>query len=151
MQIRKAVPQDNAAARELVRRSLSVFGIEADFDNIDRAVGLLGTSEITNSIELVAILDGSLVGCLVIQRLTDTCAKLLGFHVATNRQGHGIGRSLLSVAIAEATGLGFTQLNLDTWGNMEAAVHLYESFGWKRDRDPPPESGADRSYSLLMN
>ncbi|EEF23539.1 conserved hypothetical protein, partial [Ricinus communis] len=54
MEIRKAAPSDNGAARDLVRVSLATFGIEADFDHLDRAIGLFGTFETGNSVELVA-------------------------------------------------------------------------------------------------
>jgi ribosomal protein S18 acetylase RimI-like enzyme len=151
MEIRKAVPSDNGAARDLVRMSLSVFGIAADFDNLDRAIGLLGTIESKNSVELVAVIDGVIVGCLAIQRLTQDGAKLFGFHVDANSQGRGIGRALLSATIAEANALGIVQLYLDTWDDMQAAVHLYESFGWKREKDPHPDSGANRSYVLTLS
>jgi ribosomal protein S18 acetylase RimI-like enzyme len=151
MEIRKAVPSDNGAARDLVRVSLSAFGIAADFDNLDRAIGLLGTIESRNSIELVAVIDGEIVGCLAIQRLAQDGAKLFGFHVDANSQGRGIGRALLSAAIAEAKAFGIVQLYLDTWDDMQAAVHLYETFGWQREEDPHPDSGANRSYVLALD
>lgn len=75
MQIRKSTPSDNGAAKDLVRISLAIFGIEADFDNLDKAIGLLGTIDSENSIELVAVLDGVVVGCLAIQRITPQCAR----------------------------------------------------------------------------
>ncbi|WP_188567510.1 GNAT family N-acetyltransferase [Undibacterium terreum] len=124
MQILKSVPSDNGAAKDLVRISCDTFGIETDFDNLDKAIGLFGTIDSKNSIELVCVIDVDVVRCVAIQRLTPQDAKLVGFHVGANRQGHGIGRALLSAAIAEATALGITQQNLDTWSHMEAAAHL---------------------------
>jgi ribosomal protein S18 acetylase RimI-like enzyme len=150
MEIRKASPSDNGAARDLVRISLAAFGIEADFDHLDRAIGLFGTFGTSNSIELVAVIDGALAGCVAIERLDRQSAKLFGFHVDATRQGRGVGRALLSAAIAEANALGISRLHLDTWDDMQAAVHLYESFGWERAEDPHPDSGANRSYVLAL-
>jgi len=42
------------------------------------------------------------------------------------------------------------RLDLETWASMETAVQLYESFGWVLGSDPPPGSGADRSYWLEL-
>lgn len=62
----------------------------------------------------------------------------------------GIGRSLITEGIAEDIRHNFTHLELETWGSMHAAVHLYESFGWVDGPDPIPETGADRFYSLTL-
>ena len=150
MSIRKALPMDNSGAKAVVRKSLASFGLIADFDTLDAAIGALGLASTPNEIELVAEVDGKLVGCLAIQRMEGTVAKLFGFHVNANMQGQGIGRTLLSEAIAQAIIHDFAQLELETWGNMGAAVHLYESLGWVRGPDPLPESGADRVYCLAL-
>lgn len=150
MQIRKALPTDNVHARGVVRKSLSSFGLAADFDTLDAAVGAIGQAGSPNDIELVAEVEGRLVGCLVIQRRQGTSAKLFGFHVDASVQGRGVGRQLLAEGIAEARKNNFTQLELETCGDMRAAIHLYESFGWIRGPDPLPESGADRFYSFEL-
>ncbi|WP_343730000.1 GNAT family N-acetyltransferase [Duganella sp.] len=151
MQIRKALPTDNAGAKAVVQKSLASFGLIADFETLDAAVGAIGQAGSPNDIELVAEVDGKLAGCLVIQRRSETSAKLFGFHVDASMHGLGIGRALLAEGIAEAARLHFTELQLETCGDMGAAIHLYESFGWVRGPDPLPESGADRFYSLILD
>ncbi|TPG60786.1 GNAT family N-acetyltransferase [Ewingella americana] len=150
MSIRKALPTDNSGAKAVVQKSLASFGLIADFDNLDAAIGALGQANTPNAIELVAEVDGKLVGCLAIQSMEGAIAKLFGFHVDASMQGQGIGRTLLGEGIAQAVIHNFTQLELDTWGDMGAAVHLYESLGWVRGPDPLPESGADRFYCLAL-
>ena len=150
MQIRKARPTDNPEARAVVRKSLKSFGLVADFETLDAAIGVIGLSGSPNEIELVAEIAGKVAGCLVIQRRTGASAKLFGFHVDASMQGRGAGRALLSAAITEAARGNFTELELETCGDMHAAIHLYESFGWKRGPDPLPGSGGDRFYSLKL-
>lgn len=150
MSIRKALPTDNVDVRTVVQKSLASFGLIADFDTLDAAIGALGQINSPNDIELVAVLDGRLVGCLAIQRQSEASAKLFGFHVDASMQGRGIGRALLMEGIAQAVRHSFTQLELETWGDMRSAVHLYESFGWVRGPDPLPESGANRTYLLAL-
>lgn len=148
--IRKARPIDNAAARAVVRKSLASFGLVADFDTLDAAIGVIGQANSPNEIELVAEVEGSVAGCLAIQGRPRDSAKLFGFHVDAGMQGRGLGRALLSAAIAEAQRNDFTELQLETCGDMRAAIHLYESFGWVRGPDPLPGSGGDRFYSLAL-
>lgn len=151
MPIRKALPADNPGAKAIVQKSLTAFGLVADFAGLDAAIGAIGQATSPNEIELVAEVDGNVVGCLAIQRVQGTVAKLFGFHVDAGMRGRGIGRALLTRGIAQAVAHGFTQLELETWGQMRSAVHLYESSGWIRGPDPLPESGADRFYCLALN
>jgi ribosomal protein S18 acetylase RimI-like enzyme len=148
--IRAARPDDNPAVRSLVRRSLLDYGIEAEFDGLDAAIGMFGSSTSDNMIELVAQLEPALAGCVALRWVDDGVAKLFGFHVESAVRGRGVGRMLLSAALDEARAHGVRHLMLDTWGSMAAAVRLYESMGWTRAADPPPESGADRSYVLAL-
>lgn len=148
LRIRKAIANDNQRAREIVTRSLNDFGITVEFDGLDLAIGSIGTVQSKNTIELLAIWNGKLCACLAIQAIDARTAKLFGFHVAHTYRGKGIGKSLLKAAMQEAKQLGFTRLQLDTWGNMQAAIALYTSLGWQRDSDPSPESGANRSYFI---
>ncbi|MES2046766.1 MAG: GNAT family N-acetyltransferase [Pseudomonadota bacterium] len=148
LSIRKATPEDNPRAREIVARSLDDFGITVEFDGLDLAIGSIGTERSMNTIELLAIWDGEICACLALQAIDAHIAKLSGFHVAHEYRGKGIGKSLLKAATQAATQFGFTRLKLDTWDTMHAAIALYTSLGWQRDADPRPESGSNRSYFL---
>ena len=53
MSIRKALPTDNSGARAVVQKSLASFGLIADFDTLDAAIGALGQASTPNEIELV--------------------------------------------------------------------------------------------------
>jgi putative acetyltransferase len=148
LSIRKATPDDNQAAREIVARSLKDFGLTVEFDGLDLSIGSLGTEDSINTIELLAVWDGKFCACLAIKAIDAHSAKLFGFHVDHEYRGKGIGKSLLKAGVHKAQQFGFNRLHLDTWDNMHAAIALYTSLGWQRDVDPSPESGANRSYFL---
>merc|ERR1712196_287282 len=139
--IRTALWKDNASAREIVRDSLCAFKLDAEFHpgGLDAAIGGLGQG--CSSVELVAVEDECVVGCVAVQG-SGAIAKLFGFHVAYASRGKGIGRALLLEAIKRSRMLGFTSLTLDTLTEMEAAVHLYESLGWIRDTETTPTDGS---------
>jgi putative acetyltransferase len=149
--IRKARPDDNQRARDIVAHSFKDFALEVEFDGLDFAIGCIGTARSTNTIELVATWDGAVCGCLAIKAIDARSAKLFGFHVDHAYRGKGIGKSLLKTAIQEAMQLGLSRIYLDTWDNMHAAIALFTSLGWQRDADPAPESGANRSYILDLD
>ena len=68
--------------------------------------------------------------------------------MAANYSGAGIGKALLDNVVEQAKRANLIRLYLETWDSMHAAIHLYESHGWKRARNPPKESGANRAYTL---
>ena len=148
--IRKSQAGDNIFLRKIVHQSLESFGIESDFEHLDYAVGMSGKADSPNIIELVASQNNVVCGCLVVSRLAQDEGKLNGFHVDAQFRGSGIGKMLLESAVIEAKRLGLKRLYLETWGNMHAAIHLYEINGWKREINPPKESGANRAYSLKL-
>ncbi|MFZ6720057.1 GNAT family N-acetyltransferase [Undibacterium sp. Ji49W] len=150
IRIRRAVQQDNAQIRKIVAASLADFGISVEFSGLDVAIGVAGLPDSRNAIELVAELDGEVVGCLALEALSDGQAKLFGFHVSQACRGLGVGRALLTQAVTAARQAGFRVLHLDTWDSMGSAIRLYESMGWCAAENPPPESGANRSYLLQL-
>jgi ribosomal protein S18 acetylase RimI-like enzyme len=45
-------------------------------------------------------------------------------------RGHGLGRHLCEVLIAEARAIGYAVMKLDTSADMESAIGLYRSLGF---------------------
>lgn len=67
MSIRRALPTDSPGAKAVVQKSVALFGLIANFDNLDAAIGALGRANSPNEIVLVAEVDGKLISCLAIQ------------------------------------------------------------------------------------
>ena len=57
----------------------------------------------------------------------------LGLMVASTHRRRGIGRALLDQAVAWARGVGVRKLELHVFPHNEAAIALYESFGFRRE------------------
>lgn len=81
--------------------------------------------------------NGALLGVVTVERELGRekrrhIAWILRMYVKRESSGHGLGRALLSAAIARARKLpGVTKLNLTVAAHNEAAVHLYTSFGFR--------------------
>ncbi len=79
-----------------------------------------------------AMQDQSLVGAVAIdgEDLGPGVAHLRWFIVEDGQRGRGIGKKLLSTAIAFSEASGFSEIDLWTFAGLDAARHLYEAHGF---------------------
>ncbi|HET7573035.1 MAG TPA: GNAT family protein [Gaiellaceae bacterium] len=80
--------------------------------------------------------DGALVGRLSVARDTHPASAHvadLGLMVAKDARRQGIGRALLGAAVDWAGGAGVRKLELHVFPWNEAAIALYEAFGFERE------------------
>ena len=125
------------------------YGIKPDFAELDSDLGALGSNPNAYA-ELVATMDGVVAGVTIVTYSGDNAGKLTGFYVDPKWRGQGIGSALLARATDAGKAAGLSRLHLETWHFMKAAIHLYERSNWTRGADPPPGSGADRTYDLIL-
>ena len=86
-----------------------------------------------DEIDLVAILDGRLVGHVNVQRERHPVTRhvaSLAIAVAADVRGHGIGGRLMEEAIAWSERAGIEKLVLAVYPHNEAAIALYRRFGF---------------------
>jgi RimJ/RimL family protein N-acetyltransferase len=57
----------------------------------------------------------------------------LGMQVAEAHRGRGVGSSLLEAGIGWAKQVGAHKITLEVWPHNEAAIALYEKFGFERE------------------
>jgi RimJ/RimL family protein N-acetyltransferase len=80
--------------------------------------------------------EGAVVGRLSIARDPHSASRHvadLGLMVASTHRRRGIGRGLLEQAVAWARDAGVTKLELHVFPWNEAAIALYQSFGFERE------------------
>lgn len=63
--------------------------------------------------------------------LPDGCAELVKFYVRTESRGLGIGKTLMDRSFQEAKKLGYTQLYLESFPELDQAVGMYTKAGFK--------------------
>jgi N-acetylglutamate synthase-like GNAT family acetyltransferase len=81
---------------------------------------------------LLASKNGQAVGCVALRPISDTIGEMKRLFVRPMFRGQGIGRRLAERIIAEARGIGFQRMRLDTLPILSAATRLYESLGFVR-------------------
>ena len=80
--------------------------------------------------------EGEIVGRLSLSRdqhPSSAHVADLGLMVAAGWRRQGIGRALLETAVAWAEGVGVRKLELHVFPHNEAAIKLYEQFGFERE------------------
>ncbi len=84
---------------------------------------------------IMAFLDDYPAGCIAIRKISEKVCEMKRLYVREKYQGFGIGKNLITMAIEEATKLGYASMRLDTLPSMRKAQNLYTSFGFY-DIDP---------------
>jgi len=92
--------------------------------------------------------DGAAVACGGITRFDDERAELKRMYVLPSARGRGLGRRILVELEAEARGLGYHGLVLETGDRQPEALGLYESSGYARIPCYPPYDS--RALSLCF-
>jgi len=91
-----------------------------------------------------ALLAGRAVGCIALRPFDVDSCEMKRLFVRPSARGHGIALTLLDWLVSEARSEGYSRMLADTLPRMEAALRLYEQFGFTRIEpySPTPTPGA---------
>ena len=108
---------------------------ENSYDPKQEAQFLEEKTKSTNEIEIIALVDGKVVGTAGIEA-TGTKHKVkhraeFGISILREYWGMGIGKALLKACIQCAKDAGYLQLELNVVAENERAVALYRSMGFE--------------------
>ena len=128
--IRRYQPQDKQAVKALHLAGLAQFGAtedpyyDSDLDEID------GIYLNNNGDFLVGYRDGIIVAMGAIRKVSDNLGEIKRIRVHRNHQRKGYGLAISLRLIEVATGLGYTELCLDTVFDNIPAIRLFEKLGF---------------------
>lgn len=129
-------PNDDQALAAIIRTSIAEFDVPREGTaytdpTTDRLHSLFQTP---GSLYWVAEEDGQILGgCGVFptEGLPEGCAELVRFFLTAAARGKGLGYRLMEKTFASARELGYRQLYLESFPQMEKAVSLYEKAGFR--------------------
>ena len=78
----------------------------------------------------MALVDGDVVGCVALVKMSKTTMELAKMAVDENYRGQGIGRALIAAAIEWARSRRLHRIYLETNHTLTPAINLYRSMGF---------------------
>ena len=160
--VRNAVASDARAVRDIMQRThaetdyLLSYPDEQSVDDEQEARSLAETERSDNEVELVAVVDGRIVGSAGVTAVGGR-RKLahrarFGISVLKDYWGMGIGRVVMEASIDCACRAGYTQLELDVVAGNERAVSLYRRAGFEEyGRNPRGYRSVSSGYQELVH
>ena len=159
--LRNGVEADGAAVFEVFNLShaetdyLLSYPDENSFDAEQEGVFLREKTESPNEIEIIAVVDGKIVGTAGIEAVGKKYKVRhradFGICVLREYWGLGLGRALTTACIRCAKEAGYTQLELNAVAQNERAVALYRSLGFNEfGRDPWGFNSKISGYQELL-
>lgn len=79
----------------------------------------------------VAETDEHIVGCILVYEESPGVAHLRSLILHPSVRGRGLGRQLMQLAIDFCREVGYQKITLETFDELQAALHLYDSFGFQ--------------------
>ncbi len=73
--------------------------------------------------------------------LPEGCAELVKFYLSADSRAKGTGKQLLQATLHKARELGYTQLYLESFRELEKAVGMYLKAGFREINKPLGNSG----------
>jgi ribosomal protein S18 acetylase RimI-like enzyme len=119
-------------ARRLVEEYADSLNLDLSFQNFAHELEHFenGYSSPSGAF-LLARTKGSFVGCVGLQKLSDTAGEIKRLYVEPSARGLGLGEALVRGIVDEGKRLNCTRLVLDTLPSMLAARSLYRALGFK--------------------
>ncbi|HEV2854381.1 MAG TPA: GNAT family N-acetyltransferase [Thermoanaerobaculia bacterium] len=125
-----------AEVRALFEEYASSLGFGLGFQDFTAELaGLPGAYAPPRGRLLLAFHGGRPAGCVALRELDDGVCEMKRLYVRPDFRDLRIGRALAEAVIAEARGIGYSRMRLDTVPAMERARGLYRALGF---REIPP-------------
>jgi ribosomal protein S18 acetylase RimI-like enzyme len=131
---REAVDSDLALVRSLFREYASEIQIDLGFQNFEAELASL-PGPYAPPAGAILLAEGSPhsapLGVVAIRPLLGDTCEMKRRYIRPEVRGAGIGAMLVDAAVADARRRSYSKIVLDTLPHMNAAIHLYESKGFR--------------------
>lgn len=134
MQICQAVTAEQVAVvRDLFQEYAAWLRIDLCFQGFSQELATLpGAYAPPRGRLLLASANDGPAGCVALRPAGDATCEMKRLFVRPAHRGHGLGKQLATLVIAEAKIIGYSTMVLDTLPSMDRAIRLYEALGFVR-------------------
>ena len=141
-------PQEIEAIRDLLTEYQRVIGTDLCFQGFAAELaGLPGAYAPPAGRLLLGQVDGSIIGCVALQRVDAARGEMKRLYVRSSARGLGIGRALVQRILEDARSIGYTELVLDTLPAMIEAQRSTNSSAFATSHLIAPIRSLDRVIS----
>jgi putative acetyltransferase len=139
-------------ARELFQEYAQSLGVNLCFQNFEQELARLpGHYAPPDGRLLLAEYDGQMAGCVALHKWEDGICEMKRLYLRPSFRGKGLGRVIAEKIIAEARGIGYQRMRLDTIGPlMKDAVEMYRKLGFREIAPYRPNPIAGAMYMELQ-
>ncbi len=123
---------------------------EEEFSTPFKEKDFLSIYESDISSVLVAKVDGTVVGYVSFTVIIDEC-QIINFATKNEFKRHGIGKSVMMALINHCRKKGVIKYFLEVRASNQAAIFLYEKFGFVRVGISKGHFSSPREDAILMN
>jgi len=127
--VRRAAPEDESAAWEIVDEYNTSFGVVLRDDRASLRDYLDGTGAVW-----LAYQDGMLAGCVVLRPLDSIgprASEVKRLYVRPAYRGAGVAGALMDALEAHARAAGYDAIYLDSRPDFQTAIRFYERRGYE--------------------
>lgn len=134
--IRKIEPNDNAQLEQVIRACFHEFKIplEGTAYSDKETPKMFESYQNSNDVYYVIDADGEILGGGGVKPLKDfevDVCEIQKMYFSPKVRGKGYGKLLFGKCIEAAKELGYKQCYLESASQLKAAIHIYESYGFK--------------------
>lgn len=144
--IREIKLQDNSALEAVIRECFHEFKIplEGTAYTDPETKAMFEAYQNTNDIYYIVDRNGEVLGGAGIKPLNDfegNICELQKMYFSSKIRGKGYGKLLFDTCLKAAKKLGYEKCYLESAPQLKAAIHIYESFGFKHLEGPLGNTG----------
>jgi len=152
--IREIEPQDNAQIEQVIRDCFPEFKIplEGTAYADPETSAMFESYQNDNDIYYVIDNEGEILGGGGVKPLKDfeaSVCEIQKMYFSPKVRGKGFGKAMFKKCMASAKALGYKQCYLESASQLKAAIHIYESFGFKH-LDAPLGATGHTSCGIWM-
>ena len=130
--LQATTPREWDEAQRLVREYAASLNVDLAFQNFDHELQHFTTEYAAPSGAFILAEDaGQYVACVGLRQFSEGIGEIKRLYVAPAARGRGLGRLLVERIIADARGIGYGSLLLDTLPFMKEAQSLYLALGFE--------------------